>query len=48
MINVLLELSNVLQKQILELEKDFSEVIISDNILYWHFKCVTKPAPHDK
>jgi SAM-dependent methyltransferase len=38
----------VTKKQILELEKDFSEVTISDNIPYWHFKCETKPAPHDK
>ena len=39
---------SVTKKQILELEKDFSEMTISDNIPYWHFKCETKPAPHDK
>ena len=38
----------VTKKQILELEKCFSEVTISDNIPYWHFKCETKPAPDDK
>ena len=29
----------VTKKQILELKKDFSEVTISDKILYWYFKC---------
>jgi SAM-dependent methyltransferase len=30
------------KKQILELEKDFDKVTISENLPYWHFKCENK------
>ena len=35
------------KKQILELEKDFKKVTVSENLPYWHFKCENDPCSHD-
>jgi SAM-dependent methyltransferase len=35
------------RKQILELNKEFDKVTISDHLPYWHFKCETYPSSHN-